>query len=126
MAVLSLLFVSACGSDSPTNADGPKSLAIALSTASATIAQSGTVEFSASVTRLGGLVGVVDVTVEDVPAGLTSAVTDVQTSNGITTATVTLSATAAATTGVHSVTVRGATYGYTAATTLSLTVTPAP
>jgi hypothetical protein len=126
MAVFSLTLISACGSDSPTNTDGPKSLAIALSTTSATIAQSGTQELTASVTRLGGLVGVVDVTVEDMPAGIASTVTNVQTSNGITTATVTLSATAAATTGVHSITIRGSTYGYTAATTLSLTVTPAP
>jgi hypothetical protein len=126
MAVFSLTLISACGSDSPTNTDGPKSLAIALSTTSATIAQSGTQELTASVTRLGGLVGVVDVTVEDMPAGIASTVTNVQTSNGITTATITLSATAAATTGVHSITIRGSTYGYTAATTLSLTVTPAP
>lgn len=126
MAILSLLLVSACGSDSPTDADGPKSLTIALSTASASIAQSGTLEFTASVTRLGGLVGVVDITVEDLPDGLTSAVTNVQTSNGVTTATVALSATAAAATGVHPVTVRGSTYGFTAATSLSLTVTPAP
>lgn len=126
LAVLSLLSVSACGSDSPTDADGPMTIALALSTTSATIAQSGTVEFTASVTRLGGFVGVVGVTVEDLADGLTSAVTNVQTSNGVTTATVALSASATASTGVHSVTVRGSSYGVTAATSFSLTVIPAP
>ena len=126
VVVLSLLLVSACGSDSPTDADGPKSIAISLSTTNATIAQAGTVELTASVSRLGGFVGVVDVTVEDLTDGLTAAVTNVQTSNGITTATVALSAAATTTTGVHSVTVRGSSYGVTAATSLSLTVTPAP
>ena len=126
LAVSSLPLISACGSDSPTDADGPKSIAIALSTTSATIAQAGTVEFTASVSRLGGFVGVVDVTVEDVTDGITGAVSNLHTANDITTATITLSASATATTGVHSVTVRGSSYGVTAATGFSLTVTPAP
>ena len=126
MAALSLLLFSACSSDSPTDADGPKSIAIALSPISATISLGGSTELTATVTRLGGFIGAVDVTVEDLTEGLTSSVTNLQTANGITPVTVSLSASTAATTGVHSLTLRATSYGVTAATTFTLTVTAVP
>jgi hypothetical protein len=123
LAAIALLEVSACGSDTPTDPDGVKSITLSLSTTGATIPQGGSTQLTATVTRQGGFIGPVDVTVEDAAAGISADVSNVHTSNGITTATVSVGANITATAGASSLTVRATGNGVSAAMDFAVFVT---
>ncbi|MEO8095408.1 MAG: hypothetical protein ABI632_10795, partial [Pseudolysinimonas sp.] len=99
-------------------------IAIALTPTSATIQQGGTADVAATLTRGGGFGGVVNVTVEGVPAGVTGTVGNATAAS----ATITINVAATTVPGVYNLTVRGTGTGVTDATaafTLTVTATPA-
>lgn len=101
-------------------------IALALSATSASVQQGATTSFTATVTRSGGFAGTVDLAVQNAPAGVTTATSNVQTAGATTTATITVQVGGSAATGGHALTVRATGAGVTAATaSFTVTVTPA-
>jgi hypothetical protein len=68
----------------------PGSLSLSIATTAATIVQGGSQPVSATLTRIGGFRGTVDLTVTGAPSGVTAAVSNLQTTGAVTTATFTI------------------------------------
>ena len=105
----------------------PGAIALALNPTSASVAQGGNTTTTATLTRSGGFTGSVTLNVTGAPAGVTAAVSNIQTSGAVTTATVTVTVGAAVAAGTYPLVVRGTGTGVTEATAnFSLTVSAAP
>lgn len=100
---------------------------LTLSSGSATVAQGANAPTTATIARAGGFAGDVALTVEGAPTGVTSAVSNIVTAAGVTTATVTVSAALTTTPGSYNLTVRGHGTSVSDVTAgLALAVTAAP
>lgn len=105
----------------------PGSITLALTSPSATVNQGASVDVATTLTRIGTFTGAVSITVRGTPPGVTAAVSNLQTSGAVTTATITITVQAATTPGTYSLTVRGAAAGVPeSVATLALTVTEVP
>jgi hypothetical protein len=127
--LLAGLIAAACssGGDGGTGPGPTPTIALFLASSSASVAQGGSAQVSATLTRGGGFTGTVALTVEGAPTGVTGAVSNVTTSGGTTTALVTVTVAAATAPGLYTLTVRGTGAGVSAATaSFALTVTAAP
>lgn len=104
----------------------PGSISLALSETSATVEQGGTQTVTATLTRIGGFTGTVHLRVFGAHSGVSTTVSDVETSGSVTTATVTINAGIAAP-GVYPLVVHGSGSGVgdvTRAFTLTVPVGP--
>lgn len=124
-----LLFPVACSSGGDDNGSGPgptPTIAIAINPASATVAQGGSASTTATLTRGGGFTGTVTITVQGAPSGVTGTASNVQTTGGVTTATIAIAVASSTAPGTYTLTVRGSGTGVTdASATFALTVTAA-
>jgi hypothetical protein len=118
-----VLTLQACGGGDDTTTPTP-GITISLSPSSATVPAGGSTTVTATVTGTGGFTGTPGATVTGAPAGVTFAVSNVQTSGATTTISVLVSVASTVAAGTYSLTVTGAASGVTAATaTFALTVT---
>ncbi len=92
------------GGTGPNGSDGAISIAVSQNTA--TISQAGSIAITATVTRSGGFTGSITFALADEPAGVTASASDLQTSDGVTTATITISAEESVIPDVYTFTVR--------------------
>ena len=105
----------------------PGAIALALNPTSASVAQGGNATTNATLTRSGNFTGSVTLSVTGAPAGVTAAVSNIQTTGAVTTATVTVTVGAAVAAGTYPLVVHGTGTGVSEATAnFSLTVTAAP
>jgi hypothetical protein len=105
----------------------PGAITLALNPTGASVAQGGNTTTTATLTRSGDFTGSVTLSVTGAPTGVTAAVSNLQTTGLVTTATVTVTVGAAVAPGTYPLVVRGSGTGVTEATaTFSLTVTAAP
>ena len=121
-----MLAVTACGVDGPPTDSG--SIFLSIATTSATVLQGGSQPVTATLTRIGGFSGTVSLSVTGQPSGVTAAVSDMQTSGAVTTATITIAVGAAVTPAVYPLLVHGTGSGVSDVTqvfTLTVTDTPA-
>ncbi len=113
-----------CSSNGTTNTE-PGSIALSINPTSGTLQPGGSILVTATITRSGGFTGTVTLAVTGAPAGVTGAVSNVQTNGSVTTATVTISADASTPTGMFALVLHGAGSGVTEATAnFALTVEP--
>lgn len=90
----------------------------------ASAAQGASATVPLTITRVGGFAAAVDLTAENLPAGVTASFAPVSLAAGVTTSTLTLTAAANATAGTSSVTVRASGSGVTSQTaTVAFTIT---
>jgi hypothetical protein len=121
LLVASLGAVQAC-SEEPSAPAG--SVTVTLAPTSSSIAQGGSTTNTVTVLGGGGFVATPTITVTGAPAGITSSVTNLVTTNGTSTATVTLNASMAVTPGVYPISVVASGPGVSArAAVYTLTVT---
>ncbi|MEZ4589281.1 MAG: hypothetical protein R2909_23140 [Gemmatimonadales bacterium] len=120
--------VAACGkSEGGTGPGDNPAISISISKTSLTIQQGGSDDLVATITRSGGFSGVVNISTEGAPAGVTAAASNVTTNNGTTTGTITVAVGAAVAPGTYNLTVRASGSGVDPKTvSLTLTVTAAP
>src|SRR5688500_8518556 len=124
LALLTAAVAVGCKDDGVTD---PGSIALSLSPTSASVAQGGNTTTTATLTRSGGFTGSVTLNVTGAPAGVTAAVSNIQTTGTVTTATVTVTVGAAVAAATYPLVVHGTGTGVSEATaTFSLTVTAAP
>lgn len=123
------LIVAACSDitgDGGTPPPDPGSISLSIATTSASVAQGGSERVTATLTRIGGFSGTVNLYVTGQPSGVTAAVYNMQTTGAVTTATVTIGVGAGVAPAVYPLVVHGAGSGVSEATaTFTLTV-PAP
>ncbi|MEO5799559.1 MAG: hypothetical protein ABIZ70_13135 [Gemmatimonadales bacterium] len=122
--VLLAAAITSCGKSTTGNDPDPvvPTVAISLVSANLSVPQSGNGNVTVNVTRGGGFTGNVTLAVEGLPAGVTAP--NVVVASGATSALVTFTATANATTGATSPIIRATATGVTATTaTVALTVT---
>jgi len=102
----------------PVEGPGPDPMSIALSidTAGATLVEGGSQPVRATLTRIGGFSGNVNIFVTGQPAGVTASVSDMQTSGAVTTATVSIAVGAGVTPDVYLLLVHGTGNGVNAVT----------
>ena len=98
LVLLTALVAVGCKDDGDDITD-PGSIALALNPTSASVAQGGNTTTTATLTRSGGFTGSVTLNVTGAPAGVTAAVSNIQTTGAVTTATVTVTVGAAVATG---------------------------
>ncbi|HJR34407.1 MAG TPA: hypothetical protein VJ817_05625, partial [Gemmatimonadales bacterium] len=102
----------------------PGAITLALNPTGASVAQGGSTTTTATLTRTGDFTGSVTLNVTGAPAGVAAAVSNIQTTGLVTTATVTVTVGAAVAPGSYPLVVRGSGTGVTEATAnFSLTVT---
>jgi hypothetical protein len=102
----------------------PGVIALVLNPTSASVALGGNTTTTATLTRSGDFTGTVTLNVTGAPAGVTVAVSNIQTTGAVTTATVTVTVGAAVVTGTYPLVVHASGTGVTEATAnFSLTVT---
>lgn len=122
-----LAFVAGCGSDGGTTDTETPTISVSFSPTSATVEQGSSTDVSVTVTGGGGFSGSATVSLQGPPSGVTGAVSNVQSSNGNTTATLTISVGASVAPGSYNLTVRASGSGVSPdEATFSLTVTAAP
>jgi len=125
LALLTALVAVGCKDDG--DITDPGAITLALNPTSASVAQGGNTTTTATLTRSGDFSGSVTLGVTGAPAGVTTAVSNIQTTGLVTTATVTVTVGAAVATGTYPLVVRGSGTGVSEATAnFSLTVTAAP
>lgn len=103
----------------------PGSISLSITTTSATVMPGGSQPVAASLTRIGGFTGPVTLYVTGQPDGVTAAVSDIQTSGPVTTATVTVSVGAVAA-GSYPLVVHGSGNGVSEATAAFTLTVAAP
>ncbi len=127
VAALCVLGLAAgCKSDgSGGTGPGPTpAISITLSATSATVAQGGSAQLTATLVRSGGFTGTVNLTVTGTPTGVTGAVSNMTDAGGTSTGTITIQAAGTVAAGTYTLTVRGSGSGVSDATaTFALTVT---
>jgi hypothetical protein len=125
LALLTALVAVGCKDDG--DITDPGAITLTLNPTGATVAQGGNTTTSATLTRSGDFTGSVTLGVTGAPSGVTAAVSNIQTTGLVTTATVTVTVGAAVAPGTYPLVVRGSGTGVTEATAnFSLTVTAAP
>jgi len=125
LALVLAMGAGGCGSKGGTSNSG--SITLSLSPTLGRVIIGGNTPVIATVTRVGGFSGAVNFTVTGAPAGVTGAVSNMQTSGTVTTATVTLTVDAATTLGTYNLVVHASGTGVTDATApFTLTVDPLP
>ena len=92
------------------------SVSLSIAPTGATFVQNGSQPVTATLTRLGGFSGSVGFTVSGVPSGITAAVSDVQTTGAVTTATIMVVVGAGVAPGVYPLVVHGTARGVSEAT----------
>ncbi|HEV8598772.1 MAG TPA: hypothetical protein VGQ69_05395 [Gemmatimonadales bacterium] len=103
---------------------GTGEISLAILPQSAGVAVGGSTTVAITLTRTGSFSGIVDLSVTGAPAGVTGGFSNLQTSGRVTTATLTLSVTAAATPGSYTLVVHASGTGVTEALAVfSLTIT---
>ncbi len=123
--VAAALVVTACGIDGPPTDSG--SISLSLATTSATVLQGGSQPVTATLTRIGGFSGTVNLSVTGQPSGVTAAVSDLQTSGAVTTATITIGVGSGVTPASYQLVVHGTGSGVSDVTQVfTLTVTDLP
>ena len=124
LALLSAVVAVGCKDDG--DIIDPGAITLALNPTGASVAQGGSTTTTATLTRTGDFTGSVTLNVTGGPSGVTAAVSDIQTTGLVTTATVTVTVGAAVAPGSYPLVVRGSGTGVTEATAnFSLTVTAA-
>jgi hypothetical protein len=122
LALLTAAVAVGCKDDGVTD---PGAIALALNPTGGSVAQGGNTTATATLTRSGNFTGSVTLSVTGAPAGVTAAVSNIQTTGAVTTATVTVGAAVAA--GTYPLVVHGTGTGVTeASANFTLTVTAAP
>lgn len=122
LALLTAAVAVGCKDDGVTD---PGAIALALNPTGGSVAQGGNTTTTATLTRSGNFTGSVTLSVTGAPAGVTAAVSNIQTTGAVTTATVTVGAAVAA--GTYPLVVHGTGTGVTeASANFTLTVTAAP
>jgi uncharacterized membrane protein len=112
-----LMAMMACSdSDDPIDPGDDDAIAIALSDAALTVLQGASGTTGVTLTRQGGYAGAVDLTVTNLPAGVTAAFVPAQLTGTTSTANLELTAASGATPGAYNLTVNAAGTGVTAAT----------
>lgn len=125
LALLTAVVAVGCKDDG--DITEPGAITLALNPTGASVAQGGNTTTTATLTRSGDFTGSVTLSVTGAPSGVTTAVSNIQTTGLVTTATVTVTVGAAVATGTYPLVVRGSGTGVTEATAnFSLTVTAAP
>lgn len=124
-ALLLCGLATGCSSDG-TGGTGPgntPAISLSLSVNSATVAQGGTTQLTATLSRTGGFTGTVNLTVTGAPSGVTGAVSNVVDAGGTSTGTITIQVGGTVAAGTYTLTVRGSGAGVADATaTFTLTV----
>lgn len=117
---------AACGSDKLFQPErAPVFTTLEVSPTGANILQGGSATVAATMTSSGGFTGTVNLTVIGVPTGVSAAVSNVQSTGRVTTATVTLNVSGSAVPGVYSLVVQATGTGVTEVTAVfALTVEP--
>lgn len=120
-----LAFGVGCPGDDLVDVD--PSISISISPAAASVEQGSSTNVAVTVTGAAGFTGTATIAVQGVPTGVTGSVSNVQSSGGTTTATVTVDVGASVAPGSYDITVQASGSGVTAVTaTFTLTVTAAP
>ena len=124
---LGLAVACSSGGDGGPGPGPSASIALSLSAGNGSVVQGGSTTLTGTLTRGGGYAGTVNFTVEGAPAGVTGAVSNIQTSGTTTTATITIQTSLATPAGSSTLTVRAAGSGVDPKTQpFELTVTAAP
>jgi hypothetical protein len=124
-----LVALSACGGGGDGTTDPPdnQAITVAVSPSSFTIVAGTSENVTVSVTRSGGFEGLIALTVEGAPNGVSATMTPSPIPNGTTSATVTVTALASTVPGTYTITLRATGPGVTAKTaTVTLTVAAPP
>jgi hypothetical protein len=125
LALLGAAALAGCSSGGTDENEG--SITLALNPTSATVQQGNQTTVNATLTRLDGFTGTVNLTVTGAPTGVTATVGNVVTTGTTTTATVTVTVVSTTTPGVYTLVVHGTGTGVAEATVnFTLTVTAAP
>src|SRR5262245_31407324 len=117
--IAALAWLGACtgggdGATPPTqNNPQPGSITLSLSVASGTVTQGSSTTVNAVIARSGSFTGAVDVTIENLPAGVTAAASPSTLGAGVTSTTITVTVGAGATAATTSLTVRAKGSGVT-------------
>jgi hypothetical protein len=126
-ALIVLAIMAGCKSSDSSGGTGPgptPAISITLSANSATVAQGGSTQVTATLVRSGGFAGTVNLTVTGTPTGVTGAVSNVVDAGGTSTGTITIQVAGTVAAGTYTITVRGSGSGVSDATaTFALTVT---
>ncbi len=122
------LAVSACSGDGGTTPPPPpvQSIGVQLSSASGTVARGASGNTTVTVSRVGNYTGLVSLTAENLPTGVTAAFTPAQLTGTANSATAVFSVATTAAAGTSTITVRAAGSGVTAATTTYALTIPTP
>ena len=122
LALLGTAATVGCSSEDQ-DTTGPGAIALVLLPSGISIMQGASATVAATLTRSGGFTGTVNLAVTDLPTGVTGVVSNLQTIGFVTTATVTISASATVAPGSYILVVRGTGTGVTEVTAaLGLTV----
>ena len=122
-ALLTVVVAAGCKDDGDVITD-PGAIALVLNPISATVVQGGNTSTTATVTRSGSFTGSVTLSVTGAPSGVTAAVSNIQTTGPVTTATVTVTVGPAVAAGTYPLVVQATGAGVTEATaSFSLMVT---
>lgn len=128
LAAIAML-LAACdgGDDGGTTPPAVGGFTVTLSQNTLSVVQGGNTSLTANITRTGSFSGTVDISTENVPAGVTATFAPASITSGTTSTTLTVSATAGVAAGSYTFTIRGKATGLADQTaTVSLTVTSAP
>ena len=129
LAASTPLLLAACGGgdSTPTPPPTPGTLAVSLSTGSASVVAGAQTTATVNITRGGSFTGAVTLTAEGAPAGVTATFAQAALAAGATSTTLTVQVGGAVAAGTYPLTIRAAGTGVTAASTaFSLTVTATP
>lgn len=129
LAMVGMLAVSACKSDStsPDGGDGPGSIALSLSATSMTLEQGESGTSTATVTRSGSFSGSVSIAVSGAPSGVTASASPASIASGSTSSTITIDVGSSVAAGDYTLTVRASGSGVSDATaTIALSVNEPP
>lgn len=127
LALLTAVVAVGCKDDGDVITD-PGAIALVLSPTSASVPQGGNTTTTATLTRSGSFIGSVTLNVTGAPAGVTAAVSDIQTIGAVTTAAVTVTVGAAVPAGTYELVVTAAGSGVATqqrSFTITVTATPA-
>lgn len=128
-ALSSLVFAASCSSDGGGDVTDNKNptITVTIDPTSASVEQGSSTDVAVTVTGGGGFTGTATVSLQGAPSGVTGTVSNVQSSNGNTSATLTIAVGASVAPDDYSLTVHATGSGVSASdATFSLTVTAAP
>src|SRR5690242_20314204 len=110
LVILAAAALAACGGggdDGPTGTTGQTpTLSLSISPTAVSVQQSGSNTVAITIARGGGLAANVDLSLEGAPTGVTGSFSPASLANGVTSSTLTLNASSAATAGTSNITIR--------------------